>query len=65
MLISALGTMQAIAGARHDTSSKSNTPNWRKRRIRKIRLRLIRSKEQSLPALLAVKFEMHSVENMP
>lgn len=40
-LISALGTMQAIAGARHDTSSKTRTPNWRRTRIIEIRLRPI------------------------
>jgi hypothetical protein len=27
------GTMQAIAGARHDTSSRTSTPNCRKIRI--------------------------------
>jgi hypothetical protein len=30
VLIVALGTMQAIAGARHDTSSRSSTPIWRR-----------------------------------
>jgi len=39
-LISALGTMQAIAGARQDTSSRTSTPNWRRARIPVIRLRL-------------------------
>ena len=29
MFICALGTMQAIAGARHDTSNRTSTPNWR------------------------------------
>src|SRR5260370_23622168 len=38
VFICALGTMQAIAGARHDTSSKTSTPNWRRTRILVIRL---------------------------
>jgi hypothetical protein len=32
--------MQAIAGAKHDTSSRTNTPNWRRLRIAEIRVRL-------------------------
>jgi hypothetical protein len=30
LFICASGTMQAIAGARHVTTSKTNTPTWRK-----------------------------------
>jgi hypothetical protein len=33
-----LETMQAIAGARHDTSSRTSTPNWRRIRIAYTRL---------------------------
>jgi hypothetical protein len=33
VLSSALGTMQAIAGARYDTKSRTSTPNWRRIRI--------------------------------
>ena len=48
VLISALGTMQAIAGARHDARSKTSTPNWRRTGISLLRLRLpaVRSKQR-------------------
>jgi hypothetical protein len=47
-LICASGTMQAIAGATHDTSKRTITPNWRRRRIPLLRLRLpaIRCKQR-------------------
>jgi hypothetical protein len=38
-LICASGTKQAIAGAKHETNSKTNTPNWRKKCITKTSLR--------------------------
>jgi 1,2-phenylacetyl-CoA epoxidase PaaB subunit len=40
VFISVLETMQAIAGARDDTSNRANTPNLWKIRIALIRVRL-------------------------
>jgi len=45
--ISVLETMQAIAGAKHDTSNMNSTPNWRRIRIANIRLRPYTIKEQA------------------
>jgi hypothetical protein len=47
--ICALGAMQAIAGARHETSSKTSAPNWRKICIAEIRLRRSGQSEQLSP----------------
>jgi len=47
VFICASGTMQAIAGATHDTSNRTSTPNWRRTCLIKIRLRLHRWRKQS------------------
>lgn len=49
-LICVPGTMQAIAGARHVTSSRTSAPNWRKICIAQMRLRLSGESEQ--PAII-------------
>ena len=38
VFICASGIMQAIAGATHDTSNRTSTPNWRKAFIRRYRI---------------------------